>query len=151
MRSVSPDPSKQFGQDAAHGRTDDPDHQVSGFTLSDARCFPGRPVEIFQNARGPRPENLSCGRQADAAVCAFDKLNSQFGFELLDLMAESRLGDIQQKGGFGEMELLRKHAEVAEVPYFHLGQIIAATGPPPNASNQQRLRSVGTPGVRLLD
>jgi hypothetical protein len=32
------------------------------------------------------------------------------------------LRDIQEQCGFGEMELLRKNAKVAEVPYFHAGR-----------------------------
>jgi hypothetical protein len=90
--------------------------------LSGARRFTDRPIDLFQDSRSPVPKHLARRSQADAPIGPFHELRAQIVFQLLDLMTKRRLRDIQQQCGFREMELLRKCAKVAEVPYFHAGQ-----------------------------
>ena len=90
-------------------------------TLSDARRSTDRPIDLFQDSCSPVPKHLARGSQPDAAIGALHELRAQLVFQLLDLMTKGRLRDVQQQCGLGEMELLRKCAKVAEVPYFHCG------------------------------
>ena len=68
---------------------------------------------MFEDSRRSLSEDFARGGQAHAPVTSLDELRTQFLLKLPDLMTERGLRDIQQQCGFAEVELLRKHAEVA--------------------------------------
>ncbi|MNR49629.1 hypothetical protein D3C85_1690340 [compost metagenome] len=57
--------------------------------------------------------------QAQRPGGPFEKDDAEFLFQLADLAAERRLGNVQPGGGAGEAALFRNRLEVAQMPEFH--------------------------------
>ncbi len=55
----------------------------------------------------------------DAPLVAFEQLNPEIFFQLLDLPAQRRLRDVQPLRRFAEIQILRNGDEVSDVTQFH--------------------------------
>jgi hypothetical protein len=66
-----------------------------------------RERRLFEE-RPPRDGEL------DVAAGAHEQVRAERALELVDLVAQRRLGDVEARGGPAEMELLRDGQEIAE-------------------------------------
>ena len=82
-------------------------------------CALHRAIGLLKNRFCFREEGFTTWRESDFAVIALKERDAEFLFELLDLAAESGLGDMESGRSPGEIEFTGHGSEVAELPQFH--------------------------------
>ncbi len=87
----------------------------------------GGPARVLQRQAGRLEGFPGAGEQdlpgrgeLDAAAVPDQQGGADLAFELLDLLAERRGGDVQALGGLAEMQLLGDAHEVPQLPKLHL-------------------------------
>ncbi len=80
----------------------------------------GRAIKIRKNTLCALQEQLSAFSDLNASASPAKQLNIEFTFELLDLPAESRLGDAQLLSGAVKMQLVAEYRKISQLPYFHV-------------------------------
>ena len=101
----------------------------------DARAAAFETLRRFDKLVGDRAEaaglveqQRAAIRQLDALRPADEQLGADFAFELLNLTAERRLGDVQPAGGIREAELFGDHDKRAHVPEVHRRYLTRSKG-----------------------
>ncbi len=120
QRLMGAQPPNQFWQHAIQGRRCKADTQPGLFTLANTPRVVADLVQLFQQHIGvliEKPPGL--GQPQRSAT--FQQDHTQFIFQLLDLPAQRRLGDVQANGGAGEVEGFTQHLEIAQMTQFHIG------------------------------
>ena len=120
QRLMVAQPPNQFRQHAIQGRRGKPDAQPGLLALADASRVVADFVQLLEQYIGvfiEKPPGL--GQPQRSAT--LQQNHTQFLFQLLDLPAQRRLGDVQAFGGTGEVEGLPQHLEVAQMTQFHNG------------------------------
>src|ERR1700691_6663397 len=56
------------------------------------------------------------------SIIASEQSKSKFFFDLSDLSAERRLGEVQSEGGLGEVQLFAQGDDCVQVAYFDVGK-----------------------------
>lgn len=56
------------------------------------------------------------------SIIASEQLKSELFFDLSDLSAERRLGEVQSEGGLGEVQLFAQGNDRVQVAYFDVGK-----------------------------
>ena len=113
-------PANQLGQHAVQGRRRKADAQPGLLALADTAGAVADFVELFEQHIGvliKKPPGL--GQPQRAAT--LEQNHPQLIFQLLDLPAQRRLGDVQAFGGAGEVEGFPQYLEIAQVTQFHDG------------------------------
>jgi hypothetical protein len=98
--------------EAGHRGVPEPDGS-SDARPGEARAL-GRALERSERQRCLLEERPPGGGELDVAAGADEQVGAERALELVDLVAQRRLGDVQARGGPAEMELLRDGQEVAE-------------------------------------
>jgi hypothetical protein len=74
----------------------------------------GGALERGERERRLLEERVTCGGELDVAAVAREQIGAERLLELVDLVAQRRLGDIEARGCPAEVELLRDGQEVAQ-------------------------------------
>ena len=85
------------------------------------------PVQLTEQRDPLFQEHRAGGGQGDTLRSAVEQVRTQFAFQDLDLLGQSRLGDVQPLGRPPEMQFLRHHREVLQAPQIHPPTIAAAS------------------------
>ncbi len=120
QRLMVAQPPNQFRQHAIQGRWGKANAQPGLLALADASRVVADFVQLLEQYIGvfiEKPPGL--GQPQRSAT--LQQNHAQFLFQLLDLPAQRRLGDVQAFGGTGEVEGLPQHLEVAQMTQFHNG------------------------------
>jgi len=120
QRLMVAQPPNQFRQHAIQGRWGKANAQPGLLALADASRVVADFVQLLEQYIGvfiEKPPGL--GQPQRSAT--LQQNHAQFLFQLLDLPAQRRLGDVQTFGGTGEVEGLPQHLEVAQMTQFHNG------------------------------
>ena len=115
------DGAKQPGdarQRAVHGGRHKADHQPP-LDLGNAPRHGDGLVDLFEQAHGTGIKKAPGFSQAQRPGLAVEQLHANFVFQLLNLPAQRRLGDVQPLSGPGEAALLRHGHEIFEVSKIH--------------------------------
>ncbi|MDR6236799.1 hypothetical protein QE440_004540 [Pseudomonas psychrotolerans] len=116
--AVAAQPADQIGQLAIEGRRREADAEESLAGLAHATGIGAGTFELFEQLRRLFVEEPTGFSQFQRAT-ALDQYHTEFIFHLLDLPTQRRLGNVQEFRCPGEVERLRQHAEVAQLPEFH--------------------------------
>lgn len=120
QRLMGAQPPDQFRQHAIQGRRRKADAQPGLLALADAARVVADRGQLFEQHIGVLIEKPpGFGQPQRSATLQQD--HAQFLFQLLDLPAQRRLGDVQVFGSTGEVEGLPQHLEVAQMTQFHNG------------------------------
>ncbi len=120
QRVMGAQPPNQFRQHAIQGRRCKANAQPGLLALADASRVVADFGQLFEQHIGvliEKPPGL--GQPQRSAT--LQQNHTQFLFQLLDLPAQRRLGDVQAFGRAGEVEGLPQHLEVAQMTQFHNG------------------------------
>ncbi len=120
QRFMVAQPSNQLRQHAVQRRWREADAQPGLLAQADAPCVVADLAQLFQQHIGvliEKPPGLGQPQRS----AAFQQNHPQFIFQLLDLPAQRRLGDVQAFGGAGEVEGFTQHLEIAQMTQFHHG------------------------------
>ncbi|MNP12835.1 hypothetical protein D3C76_1050870 [compost metagenome] len=79
-----------------------------------------RLIHLAQDLPTVRQKLASCRRQRHAAVGARQQTGSHLKLQGLNLLAQRRLGDIQQRRRTTKMQLLRDGHKVAQMTQFNI-------------------------------
>ncbi len=120
QRLMVAQPPNQFRQHAVQGRWRKADAQPGLFALANASSGVANLGQLFQQHIGVLIKKTP-GRGQPQRSAAFQQNYAQFIFQLLDLPAQWRLGDVQANGGAGEVEGFTQHLEIAQMTQFHDG------------------------------
>ena len=101
--------------DGGNGADDD----GAGFGLQAFGEFVLCGRNFVKNGTGSGEKGFAEIGEADGAAEAIEEAAAEFGFELLDLLGEGRLGDVTFLGGAGEGTGVGDGGEVAELVEFH--------------------------------
>ena len=122
QRLVVAQAADQLRQHAVQRRGCETDAQPGLLALANAAGVVADLVQLFEQHIGvfiEKPPGL--GQPQRAAALQQD--HAQFLFQLLDLPAQRRLGDVQAFGGAGEVEGFAQHLEIAQVTQFHVSSL----------------------------
>ncbi|MCY1535369.1 hypothetical protein D9M68_707700 [compost metagenome] len=89
--------------------------QLAGFQVGQLAHRILQCTATGQQALGMLQHQLAMSGEADAAAVAIQQTAIQIGFECLDAAAQGRLAEVDRLGGAGEMPVLGKGDEVAEL------------------------------------
>ncbi len=120
QRLMVAQPSNQLRQHAVQGRWREANAQPGLFALANTPRGVANLGQLFQQHIAvliEKPPGLGQPQRA----AALQQNHAQFIFQLLDLPAQWRLGDVQANGGAGEVEGLTQHLEIAQMTQFHDG------------------------------
>jgi hypothetical protein len=73
----------------------------------------------LEDVLGLLAEDEACGSEFDGAASALEELNTEIGFEGLDLRAQRGLGEMEASRGLDEAEQVGDGAEGTEVSELH--------------------------------
>ena len=122
QRVVVAQAADQLRQHTVQRRGRKADAQPGLLALANAAGVVAHLVQLLQQHIGvfiEKPPGL--GQPQRAAALQQD--HPQFLFQLLDLPAQRRLGDVQAFGGAGEVEGFAQHLEIAQVTQFHVSSL----------------------------
>jgi len=108
-----------IGGDGGNGAKDD----GAGFGLETLGEFVLGAGELVENGTRTREKGFAKIGEADGAAEAIEEASAEFGFKLLDLLREGRLGDVTFFSGTGEGGGVGDGAEIAELVEFHNGAV----------------------------
>jgi len=80
----------------------------------------GRPLHRREHESRLIKQRVSGSRERDLTACPHEQRRTEAALQLLDLVAQRRLGDIQPRRGSAEMELLRDGQEVAKQAWLEI-------------------------------
>ncbi len=109
----------QFRQHAVQGRRRKADAQPGLLAQADAPGVVADLAQLLEQPIGVLIEK-SPGLGQPQRSTALEQHHAQFVFQLLNLPAQRRLGDVQAFGSAGEVEGLAQNLEIAQVTQFHV-------------------------------
>ncbi len=120
QRLMVAQPPNQFRQHAVQSRRRKTDAQPGLFALADAPRVVADLAQLLEQHIGVLIEKPA-GLGQPQRSAALQQNHAQFIFQLLNLPAQRRLGDVQAFGGAGEVQRFTQHLEIAQMTQFHVG------------------------------
>jgi predicted ester cyclase len=114
VRGVVLDDGQDRGERLEAGRRGVAESYRSGDARPGEAGALGRTLERGERRRRLLEERATRGGELDVAAGADEQIGAERALELVDLVAQRRLGDVEARGGAAEVELLRNGQEVAE-------------------------------------
>jgi len=120
IRAVVRDRRQQRSERFEAGRRGIAEAHGSGDARAGEAGALGGALERRERERCLREERLPGGGEPDLAVVADEQLCPKGALELVDLVAQRRLGDVETRGCTAEVALLRNGEEVAKQARFEV-------------------------------
>ena len=120
QRLMVAQPPNQLRQHAVQGRRRKTDAQPGLFALADTPRVVADLTQLLEQHIGmliEKPPGLGQPQRS----AALQQNYAQFIFQLLNLPAQRRLGNVQAFGGAGEVQCFTQHLEIAQMTQFHGG------------------------------
>ena len=115
---VTAQAADQLRQDAVEGGGGETDAEPSLFPRADAPGVVANLAQLLEQGAGVLVEEAPGLGQAQRPA-AFEQGHAELVFELLELPAQRRLGDVQALGGAGEIEGFGERLEIAQMTKLH--------------------------------